>query len=83
VEPAVLILGGVGFVDTLGNDSVAGVYIAFLSALALWGWIELAFLTGVITGPVRQPLPTVSRNGSGSSAPGAPSPITRCCWPSR
>jgi putative photosynthetic complex assembly protein 2 len=53
----VLILGGVGFFDTLSNDSVAGVYVAFLSALALWGWIELAFLTGVITGPVNQPLP--------------------------
>jgi putative photosynthetic complex assembly protein 2 len=74
----------VGFFDTLTNDSVAGVYMAFLSALALWGWIELAFLTGVITGPVNQPLPDGSpRNGSGSSAPGAPSPITRCCWPSR
>jgi putative photosynthetic complex assembly protein 2 len=47
----------VGFFDTLTNDSVAGVYVAFLSALALWGWIELAFLTGVITGPVNQPLP--------------------------
>jgi putative photosynthetic complex assembly protein 2 len=48
----------VGFFDTLSNDSVAGVYIAFLAALALWGWIELAFLTGVITGPINQPLPT-------------------------
>jgi putative photosynthetic complex assembly protein 2 len=51
-----LILGGFAFLDTLGNTTVAGVYIAFLSALALWGWIELAFLTGVITGPVRRPL---------------------------
>ena len=51
-----LLLGGFGFLDTLGNTSVAGVYVGFLSALALWGWIELAFLTGVITGPVRQPL---------------------------
>jgi len=48
-----LILGGVGFLDTLDQTSVAATYIAFLSALALWGWIELAFLTGVITGPVR------------------------------
>ncbi|MHA7887471.1 putative photosynthetic complex assembly protein PuhE [Roseicyclus sp.] len=51
-----LVLGAFGFADTLGNTTVAGVYVAFLSALALWGWIELAFLTGVITGPVRQPL---------------------------
>jgi len=53
----VLILGALGFVDTLGNASLAGIYVAFLSALALWGWIELAFLTGIITGPVRQKLP--------------------------
>ena len=51
-----LVLGGVGFLDTLGDDSLAGVYVAFLSALALWGWVELAFLTGVITGPVRVPM---------------------------
>lgn len=51
-----LLLGGFGFLDTLGHNSVAGAYVGFLSALALWGWIELAFLTGVITGPVRQPL---------------------------
>lgn len=48
-----LVLGAVGFLDTLGNTSVAGAYIGFLSALALWGWVELTFLTGVITGPYR------------------------------
>ena len=52
----ILVLGGVGFVDSLDQDSVAGAYIAFLAALALWGWIELTFLTGVITGPVRTDL---------------------------
>jgi hypothetical protein len=38
----------------------------------------------------RSPAPTAydcpdgaPRNGSGSSAPGAPSPITRCCWSAR
>lgn len=48
-----LVLGAAGFMDTLGNTTVAGVYVAFLAALALWGWVELAFLTGIITGPVR------------------------------
>jgi putative photosynthetic complex assembly protein 2 len=38
------------------DDSVAGVYWVFSAALAIWGWIELAFLTGIITGP-NQPLP--------------------------
>ncbi|MEM6759774.1 MAG: putative photosynthetic complex assembly protein PuhE [Pseudomonadota bacterium] len=41
-----------------------GVYTAFFSALAIWAWIELAFLTGVITGPVAVPLP----NGLSGSA---------------
>nr|WP_308916306.1 putative photosynthetic complex assembly protein PuhE [Jannaschia sp. LMIT008] len=31
------------------------VYGAFFAALAVWGWIELAFLTGVITGPNDRP----------------------------
>jgi len=29
------------------------VYAAFLGALAVWGWIELAFLLGIVTGPER------------------------------
>lgn len=56
-----LVLGAAGFIDTLGTNTVAGVYVAFLSALALWGWIELTFLTGTITGPVRSAsVPNVS-----------------------
>ena len=51
-----LILGAAGFVDTLHTPSLAGVYVAFLAALALWGWIELAFLTGTLTGPVKTQL---------------------------
>ena len=77
----VLGLGGWGFAATLGLAGVGAAYGAFLSALAIWGWIELSFLTGVITGPNTRPCPPQSRNGSGSCAPGARSPITRCCSP--
>ena len=49
----VAIVGGIGFTNTLNNESIWAVYVAFFSALAIWGWIELTFLTGVITGPVR------------------------------
>lgn len=49
-----LILGAVGFLDTMGTLSTASVYVAFLSAIALWGWVELSFLTGMITGPNRE-----------------------------
>lgn len=46
-----------GYGVTLSDETVHGVYGGFLSALAIWGWIELAFLTGQITGPNRLPCP--------------------------
>jgi putative photosynthetic complex assembly protein 2 len=42
---------------SLPDLSANGIYLAFLAALALWAWIELAFLSGVITGPNRAPCP--------------------------
>ena len=39
------------------DPSPQGIYVGFFSALLIWGWIELAFLSGVITGPNRQPCP--------------------------
>jgi len=48
---AVLVLGGVGFWYSMHLPTIWGTMIAFLSALAIWGWIELAFLSGKITGP--------------------------------
>ncbi|PWR04113.1 hypothetical protein DKT77_03485 [Meridianimarinicoccus roseus] len=53
----VLGVGITGFAVTQTDPSVAGIYGAFLSALAIWGWIELAFLTGQITGPNTHPCP--------------------------
>ncbi|NUB43596.1 DUF3623 domain-containing protein [Fertoebacter nigrum] len=52
-----LFAGVLGFLHTRGDASLTGIYGAFLSALAIWGWIELAFLSGVITGPNRSPCP--------------------------
>ncbi|WP_371055563.1 putative photosynthetic complex assembly protein PuhE [Rhodosalinus sp. K401] len=46
-----------GYHATLGGTGPAAVYGAFLAALAIWGWIELAFLTGQITGPMSRPCP--------------------------
>ncbi|MEM7489198.1 MAG: putative photosynthetic complex assembly protein PuhE [Pseudomonadota bacterium] len=52
-----LMAGGVaGFVVSAGTTAPWAPYLAFASALAIWGWIELAFLTGIITGPNRTPL---------------------------
>ena len=36
---------------TAADTSTLGAYLAFGSALLLWGWLELSFLTGLITGP--------------------------------
>lgn len=46
-----LLLGWTGMVMSAGMETTVGVYLAFLSALAIWGWFELAFLCGIITGP--------------------------------
>ncbi len=42
---------------SLPAANVFGAYMGFIGALAIWGWIELAFLAGVITGPMRQDCP--------------------------
>ena len=42
---------------SLNDTLVYGTYYAFLSALGIWGWIELAFLSGAITGPNNRPRP--------------------------
>lgn len=52
-----LAAGVLGVNATLQDASPMGVYLAFFSALALWGWVELAFLSGVITGPNTGPCP--------------------------
>ena len=49
---------------SLPDLSAQGVYLAFLAALALWGWVELAFLSGVITGPNRRPCPPCARGSA-------------------
>jgi len=39
------------------HDTAAAVYIAFFAALALWGWHEISFLMGFVTGPRRSACP--------------------------
>lgn len=46
-----LAVGIWGYEATLDGTSIGAAYGGFLAALAIWGWIEIAFLTGVITGP--------------------------------
>lgn len=42
---------------TARQTGAAGAYCAFTSALLVWGWHELTFLTGWITGPRKHALP--------------------------
>ena len=44
-----------------GQDGLAGVYVGFAAAIAIWGWHEFAFLTGALTGPRRAPCPPGAR----------------------
>lgn len=52
VLSSILGLGALGgLAHTAGQTSIAATYCAFTCALLLWGWHELSFLTGWITGP--------------------------------
>ena len=52
-----LALGVAGVILSVSSETVLAVYAGFLGALGIWGWIELAFLAGVITGPERRECP--------------------------
>lgn len=52
-----LALGCAGIAGSLDDASVAGAYTGFVSAILIWGWFELAFLAGIITGPYARPCP--------------------------
>jgi len=42
---------------TASQPTVGAAYLAFVAAIAVWGWHELAFLLGVVTGPRRVSCP--------------------------
>jgi putative photosynthetic complex assembly protein 2 len=52
-----LLIGGWLYLNSLSDVSVGGAYAGFMAALFMWGWIELALLTGTITGPLAKPCP--------------------------
>ena len=53
----ILALGLWGIWKTSSSLTILDSYLAFVSALLVWGWIELTFLTGVITGPNKSQCP--------------------------
>jgi putative photosynthetic complex assembly protein 2 len=46
-----------GIITTAEETSPWAAYVAFACALVLWGWHELSFLMGFVTGPNRNPCP--------------------------
>ncbi len=51
-------LGGIAAIAmTAADDGAAAAYVSFTGALAVWGWHEMSFLMGVVTGPRRLPCP--------------------------
>jgi putative photosynthetic complex assembly protein 2 len=46
-----------GLHDTATATDSEAYYLAFVLAIVVWGWVELSFLTGLITGPRRDPCP--------------------------
>jgi putative photosynthetic complex assembly protein 2 len=58
------LLAGLGLVAlhyTAEQATATDAYVAFTSALLIWGFVELAFLTGVLTGPRRTDCPPGAR----------------------
>jgi putative photosynthetic complex assembly protein 2 len=59
VASLLLLAGIAGVVVTRGMTTPLGAYLAFVSAVAVWAWQEVAFLLGLVTGPNRLPCPPV------------------------
>lgn len=51
----VALAAAAGLFATAGDTSTTGAYLAFTSALLVWGWHEVSFLTGTVTGPRKEP----------------------------
>lgn len=51
-------IGGLAMILVAMNSTAPlAIYAAFAGALLVWGWHELAFLTGAVAGPRREPCP--------------------------
>ncbi len=54
---ALLGVGVYGLAATRTATDVTSAYLAFASALAIWGWLEISFYLGYVTGPRKQRCP--------------------------
>jgi putative photosynthetic complex assembly protein 2 len=56
-----LVPGFYGLALSAGDETSSGAYIAFLCTICVWGWIEMSFLFGYVTGPNKEPCPPYVR----------------------
>jgi putative photosynthetic complex assembly protein 2 len=52
-----LLVACYGLLHSAWTTSVFAAYVSFLSALVIWGWLEMSFLMGIVTGPRTLPCP--------------------------
>lgn len=52
-----LLLSLVGLAVTQDGDSVADAYLAFTCGVLVWGWLEMSYFMGFVTGPRKEPCP--------------------------
>jgi putative photosynthetic complex assembly protein 2 len=52
-----LALAVYGVIATGAQTSVSGALLSFTCGLLVWGWAEMSFLTGLLTGPRKSPCP--------------------------
>lgn len=57
----VLVLAFVGLATSRDLTTVAGAYCAFTCAVLIWGWQEVAFLLGYVTGPRKTECPPLAK----------------------
>ncbi|MEY4363841.1 MAG: hypothetical protein RLZZ24_1193 [Pseudomonadota bacterium] len=51
-----LVLSVWGVKQSMAQSDVAASYLGFASVIVMWGWHELAFLSGWLSGPRREPM---------------------------
>lgn len=57
-----------GIAATADQATTGAAYLGFACGLMVWAWVELTFLTGLITGPNRAPAAPASRSRRASAS---------------